>query len=775
MIRFFLLVFGCGLFLLPHLVSAQQEVAIGEWKSHFPFNTGRDVIVANDNIYYAAERGLLKLPADQHSNFQFITRVDGLSDAEPGLIRYHDEMDVMVVVYENANIDLIFRGNHIVNLPDIRTSDIIFGERSINQVTFAGKNAYFSCSFGLVQLNLEDITFGFTIITDAEVNDLSLWNGHYYMSTNSGIFKAPATNFNHQDFTRWKKMGPSEGLPQGNYLSAANMNFNNQMYVAAGEDIYVGDGEDFYLLMSEAGYQPKFFSRAGEMMGIGWSCISGTGCSRDRGMLLHAEGMVEEIAQNCFNRIKNIAVNSAGRIFIGDDFRGIRFTDSPGQNCSEYNPNTPYSANVSDLHVADDVLYVASGGVTNNYAYRFRRDGYFTYKDGRWSVRNLFNTPEFAEPEMYDFFKILTHPSNGKLYIGTFWRGLIEVDGDQINIYDSKNSCLGMFVPENLRERISGMAFDQLNRLWLTNDGAPEPIVMFDNEGNCHSFNVPNFKFLTEIAIDFNGFKWMASRDPGAGLVVFHEGDLSDPTDDRLRVLTSSNTNLPNNQVLSVKTDLNGSVWVGTTNGVVVFDCTSAIFDGSCQGTRRRVEVDGFIAELLVGERVQAIAVDGANRKWFGTTNGLFLQSPAGDEQIAYFNTSNSPLIDNDILSLAVNERTGELYIGTAKGIMSFRTDATNAGRTHSREVTVFPNPVRPNYDGPIAIRGLGRDSRVKITDVRGNLVYETIANGGQAIWYGLDLEGRKVHTGVYMIFATTRSGGLESPDSHVGKVMFVR
>lgn len=760
--------------LLPVASFTQQEVPIGKWKAHLPFNTGKDVIVVDDNIYYVAEYGILKLPAENHTDFQFITRVDGLNDAEPAIIRYHDDLEIMIVVYRNANIDLIFRNNRIINLPEIKTSDIIFGERSINEVTFAGNHAYFSCSFGLVQLNLEDISFGFTIITNTEVNDLNLWEGNYYLSTDIGVFKAPAENFNHQDFTRWQKLGPAQGLPGGNFISSTNMPFNGQLYLAIGEDLYIGDGEDFYPFMSQTGYAPKFLRQAGEMMAMGWSCL-GNNCSRDRGMLLDTIGMVHEIAQNCFNRSNNIAINSSGRIFIGDDFRGFRFTDAPDRNCSEYYPNSPYSANVTDIHIADDVVYVASGGVTNNYAYRFRRDGFFTYKEGRWSVKNLFNTPEFAEPEMYDFFKIITHPTTGKLYIGTFWRGLIEIDGDDIQIFDSENSCLQMFVPENLRERISGMAFDQLNRLWVTNDGAPEPIVMFDNEGNCHSFDVPNFKFLTEIDIDFNGFKWMASRDPGAGLVVFDEGNLNDPSDERMIVLTTSNSNLPNNQVLSVKTDLNGSVWVGTTNGVVVFDCTSAVFGGNCPGTRRRVEVDGFIAELLVGERVQAIAVDGANRKWFGTTNGLFLQSPTGDEQIAYFNTSNSPLIDNDIIALAFNDRSGELYIGTSNGIMSYRTDATTGGRTHNSEVTVFPNPVRPDYDGPIAIRGLGRDSRVKITDVRGNLVYETVARGGQAIWYGQDLEGRKVHTGVYMIFATTRSGGLDTPDSHVGKVMFVR
>jgi hypothetical protein len=761
------------LFLLPLQFFAQQEIAIGEWKAHFPFNSGMDVAVANDNVYYASELGILKLPAENQYDFQFFTKVQGLSDAEPRIIRYHDEMEALVVVYSNTNIDIVFK-NEIVNFRDIMTSNLISGDRRVNWVSFdSNNNAYFSCNFGLVQFNLETLDFGFTIITGTGVNDLTEFEGHFYMSTESGLFRAPVSGFNHQDFTRWTRMGNSEGLPQGDLRSAGSASFDGMLYAGVGEDLYAGDGEEFYPVMSESGYRPKFLRGTGGMLAIGWECISG--CSRDRGMLMEPGGMAHNIAANCFNQITNIAVDSRGRAYIGDLYSGIRFSRAPYENCDQYYPNTPLSSNVTDMDVKDDVLYVASGGVTDNYQYRFRRDGYFVYKDGRWSAHNLFNTPEFAEPPMFDFFRIKKHPSNGKLYIGTFWRGLIEVDGDDIEIYDQSNSCLQMFVPENLRERISGMQFDRLNRLWLTNDGAPEPIVMFDNDMNCHSFNVPNFKLLTEIDIDFNGYKWIAVRENGAGLVVFDEGDLSDPSDERIKVVTSNNSNLPNNQVLSVKTDLRGSVWVGTTDGVVVFDCTSAIFDGNCQGTRRRVEVDGFIAELLTGERVQAIAVDGANRKWFGTTNGLFLQSASGDEQIAYFNKSNSPLIDNNIVSITINDRTGEVYIGTSMGIMSFRSDATKGGTTHESSVTVFPNPVRPDYEGPIAIRGLAQDARVKITDVRGNLVYETVANGGQAIWYGRDLEGRKTTSGVYMIFATTRTSGLDSPEGKVGKIMVVR
>ena len=200
---------------------------------------------------------------------------------------------------------------------------------------------------------------------------------------------------------------------------------------------------------------------------------------------------------------------------------------------------------------------------------------------------------------------------------------------------------------------------------------------------------------------------------------------------------------MPINNVNSLAVDLDGDVWVGTNQGVVVFECGSNVFDPNCQGSKRIVQVDGFNAYLLETEIVTAIAVDGANRKWFGTKNGVFVQSPTGEEQIAFFDKDNSPLFDNTITDIAIDQINGEVFIGTANGLISLRYDATKGEVVNSKSVYAFPNPVRPDYDGPIAIKGLARDADVKITDINGQRVYETKALGGQAIWDGKDYNGK--------------------------------
>jgi ligand-binding sensor domain-containing protein len=166
--------------------------------------------------------------------------------------------------------------------------------------------------------------------------------------------------------------------------------------------------------------------------------------------------------------------------------------------------------------------------------------------------------------------------------------------------------------------------------------------------------------------------------------------------------------------------------------------------------------------------------VDGANRKWFGTTGGIFVQSPSGSDAVAKYNTENSPLLSNMITNMAINQNTGMVYIATEKGFMSLRTEATAGTPIHKAEATVFPNPVRPDYEGVIAINGLARDAYVKIADGNGTVVFETQALGGQAIWDGKGADGQRVATGVYLVMSANHKN-IEVGDAIVAKILVIK
>ena len=224
-------------------------------------------------------------------------------------------------------------------------------------------------------------------------------------------------------------------------------------------------------------------------------------------------------------------------------------------------------------------------------------------------------------------------------------------------------------------------------------------------------------------------------------------------------------------QTYSIAEDLEGAIWVGTDKGVTVFYSPGLVFSDFNYDAQQILITEGNYGQYLLSEeRVKCITVDGANRKWIGTEkSGVFLLSKDGQEEILHFTKNNSPLFSNNIVDIAINPNNGEVFIATEKGLISYRSDATE-GSSKQRSTKVFPNPVREDYNGPIAISGLVTDARVKITDVSGEIIFETIANGGQAIWSGKNKFNERVATGIYLVLSTNMFG----EEKMVSKILFI-
>jgi len=201
---------------------------------------------------------------------------------------------------------------------------------------------------------------------------------------------------------------------------------------------------------------------------------------------------------------------------------------------------------------------------------------------------------------------------------------------------------------------------------------------------------------------------------------------------------------------------------VGTNEGPLLFNNPSKAFDSDFACSRVKIpRNDGTISAdyLLIDEQINAIAIDGANRKWLGTkSSGIYLMSENGQETIRHFTTMNSPLLSNEILSIAINPVTGEVFIGTGSGLVSYQSDAAEATNVF-QNVHAYPNPVRENYSGIITITGLVADTKVKITDLTGNVICETTSNGSIATWDGKNTFGQRVSTGVYLAICVTPDG----------------
>jgi ligand-binding sensor domain-containing protein len=394
------------------------------------------------------------------------------------------------------------------------------------------------------------------------------------------------------------------------------------------------------------------------------------------------------------------------------------------------------------MQVWRDGLYVASGN-----------ESIFTFSNNSWSSTRLDSFPEVMA--------VAVDPSNNSVWAGSFGGGLVNIKPDNAITVYKQGSAIRPAYFNTTSYRVSGLTFDADQLLWIANYGADQALVVKKSDNSWRSFTIPypiSEHAVSQIVVDDLNQKWMV-LPKGNGLAVFNHGpSVDNPADDQWKWYRSGrgNGNLPDNNVLCLAKDKNNVIWVGTTRGVGLIQCTQDVFGANgCEAVLPVVQQDNFAGYLFRDEQVQCIAVDGANRKWVGTQNGVWLISADAEKTIYRFTESNSPLLSNVVKQIAIDNTTGEVFFATARGICSFRSTATETTENNN-SVLVFPNPIPPGYTGTIAIRGIANNAIVKITGLDGRLVYQTRALGGQAVWNGKNYKGQSIASGVYLVLVST-------------------
>lgn len=758
---------------------AQSELAIGEWSPHLPYGEGKWVTQSSEDIIYSTGLSLLYIDKED-LNPRFVDKVRGLSDVGISRVEYDNFNEQLIIAYSNSNIDVVI-GADVFNLPFIKENSSILGDRQINDIYIADeKYAYLSTAFGIVQLDLESLEFATTVFTELKVNQVSELGNSLFAATDDGLYKievSPGVNIG--DFNgQWQLLGESNGLPSL-YEALNVVTYAGAIYFSDENTLFKStDGTNFTALYEdeESNQSIKYLSAEGEklMVGMREDPFKSFTLFFDQN-----DGFIQGGA-DCANRTLYGIEDQQGRVWYSDDWYTIRHTDTYTSGCSMDTYASPYSSDVSDIYTYNGKVLVASGGGTESYTYDPNENGAYVYDGNNWGNINRFSSNQLAGIKNY--FRVNYNSVTDKIYLGLFGLsgsvGLIEYDEstDEYIKYDRDNSDLQGAQGDGGNTRITGLATDPQGNLWICNHLAEKPLVVYTVDGEWNSYEIPQNQLIANIQIDEQGFKWMVVTGSGGGVIVFDDnGTLFDPLDDRTRLINTGNSELPTNTVRSIEVDNDGNVWVGTSEGAVVFECGGSVFDSDvCTGVQRKVVVDGNVAFLLETEDIYAIETDGANRKWFGSRNGIFVQSPDGEDQIVRYTSDNSPLYDNNILDLEFDETTGIMWIASNNGLQSLKTETLGGDDEHANEVYAYPNPVRPEYNGPIAIKGLVNDANVKITDINGRLVFETTSLGGQAIWDGNDYNGRRADTGVYLVFS---SGGpaFGTPDSFVSKIFVVK
>ncbi len=763
---------------LAELLS-QKNLRFGEWESHLPYQRGLSITQSPNKIYFGTDFSIMSIDKEDTS-LEFISKVEGLSTIGIREIKYDESTGFIVVAYSNNEIDII-TPEGVINFADIRKNLGIIGDKRINDIHFDGnKTAYFSLGFGLVSFDLENLEFGFTTQMGLTVNSAtSDEKGNLYAATEEGIYVLDLNqNFNFGDFANWTFLGDEVGLPL--IYEALDVDwFAGQLWLITDNTVLTMAGEVFEeVLLPENGEEFRFLSTEGPELMIGSRFESQF---QSKMHFIDAELEISEGVQGCSNFITNAVMEDSGKIWYSDEWRGFRFTNEKNGECFKVENRSPLSHASSELVVSDGKLFVASGGVSEGFTPGASRDGIYILEDGRWTNYNEANTPSIKTEEFVNIFEIAKHPDNNKLFLGSFFSGLMEADfeNNDFTIYKSDNSPVIGAPSFPIQEKVAGLAFDQQKTLWISCHDAEKPLVALSAEGNFHSFNIKASPRVGHITVDDSGNKWVQIVGSAGGVLVYDDkATVTNPSIHEERFISESNSNLPSSVVNCITVDLDGTVWVGTGAGPVSFAGDPFQKDDDefiNSGNIKIVLEDSIPARLLQTEDIRAIEVDGGNQKWFGSRNGIFVQSPDGGEKVARFTIENSPLFSNNIIDLEFDSESGLMYIASDGGIQSYKTKTTGGGRIHRANVYAYPNPVRPDYEGLIAFRGLARDATIKITDVTGQLVHESNALGGQATWDGRDYSGRDVASGVYLVFSNGQEITDANPDTAVTKVLIIR
>ena len=410
----------------------------------------------------------------------------------------------------------------------------------------------------------------------------------------------------------------------------------------------------------------------------------------------------------------------------------------------------------------------------------FSRNGVHLFEDENWELKSESNVAEWQGKDLWDILDVSINPKNTKEFaISTYSKEPLTIfKEDSVLLFDESNSTLKLSGINNGWSLVSDVCYDEKGNLWALNGYADKPLNVRDKNGVWKNFDcglAARNIFTTKMIVDFKNIIWFASLEDGM-FGYDYSGTLDDASDDRyIHISTGTLTgDLPSKNVTALAADFDGEIWVGTDAGFGILYSAANSFDaegGDYNVQRVKVQFEGNVEYVLGNTHITDIEVDGGNRKWVATANaGVLLLSADGSEILEQYTMSNSPLISDNVFDIKLDQKTGELYIITDKGLVSVRTNASYEDPEYS-DVVVFPNPVRPNYFGPITMQGIRYNSDVKITDVAGNLVYKTTSNGGTATWDGKTLDGQKAATGVYLIWTATNEGN----DKKVGKVLVVK
>ncbi|HEY5690216.1 MAG TPA: two-component regulator propeller domain-containing protein [Cyclobacteriaceae bacterium] len=720
----------------------QENIPLGTWRVHLSYNDVNNLEVANNRIFAASNSGIMIYDKVDQS-ITTLSKVDGLNSSVITALGYDQQRDMLLIGYQNGLISLLI-DNQLSSVNNILVSSAISGSKRINHISISGEHAYLSTDFGIVVFDLDkrEVKETYRDLSETgevlKINQSTVLTDSIFLATEQGVIAGSLVGTsNLLDFRSWKRY--DQGV----------LNDNVAVIGVFSNLVHAGINTNGIFRLANGNWELQNYLQNETFRYLSSSMSNLIITTTDKIWLYNGLALMEVAA----GEIKNpdAAIEETSGIWVADGERGL--VKINGSTITNYKPNGPSSNSGWRINYAQDVTAAIHGGFSSSAQPLNRKPYLDQFISGHWKELTTTTSSDITDIET----------RGDVLFISSFGSGIERVDGEGTTTYNDLNSPITKINPTDPYIPITSIE-GSADGLWVANYGALMSLHLLSTDLSWQSFSLtqPQASFPTELLIDESQRVWMII-DPtkGGGVIVFDKAANSSV----YLTTQAGKGGLPANAIRSIATDRDGKIWLGTDAGVVFYPIATNFFGASVDSARPIYE-NQF---LLRDESVTAIAVDGGNRKWLGTNNGVWLFDPAGEELIYNFTEENSPLLSDKIIDISISPKNGEVFFATDNGLLSFRADATESSFQFS-EVKIFPNPVTADFTGQVAINGLYTDAIVKITDINGRMVWQTRANGGTASWNARQLNGNRVSTGMYLVFATSEDGA----ERHVGKIAVI-
>ncbi|MBR4644458.1 MAG: regulator [Bacteroidaceae bacterium] len=737
-----------------------QAAQIGSWKVYLSYHNATKSVAVGKTIYTVANGDLFSYDTED-TEVRTYDNLGVLNDVDIVNIGYSQEAKKIILIYSNSNIDLLDADDNVQNLSALKDKSVMGKE--ISNMYIYGSMAYLSTGFGLIEVDMKEGIFRNTYRLGLDAKGVAVNDEKIYLATTSGLYVCSRAE-NMQDKTNWTKHQESTDWSQLQF-------FGDQLLGVRANNLFVIDTQVGNTIEKIYDESISFLRETNGM--LFWGNASAI-CYTS-----NLPGYTTIKEDNTWSDV----TCQGGVYWVSDQYKGLqgyKINDNQMQvTVPSIAPNSPVRNLSYRLNWAGNRLLVAGGINTTDAIYNKPTAMYM--EDDEWT-----NFEEMTEiPEKYKKIKLanttdlVQDPADPSRHFASLHRnGLFEYkDGKFVKFYNKDNSPLRSILPASQYYMnyvsCSGLKYDADGNLWMLCSQLDTVVRVMRPSGKWEALyykSIRQASLCDNILFHSSGLVFVNCRHYVAkGLFCFDtNGTFANQKDDRdtiyQEVINQDETVYSPDEFYGFCEDLDGRVWFGTNLGLFVIDDPTTVFEKNFRFTQVKVnrnDGSGLADYLLSGLPVTCIAVDGANRKWVGTlTNGVFLISADGQETIHHFTTADSPLLSDAIQDIAVNPITGEVAIGTEKGLCSYMSDAIGAVEELDKgNVLVYPNPVRSDYTGPIAITGMTMDAEVKILSSSGQLVWSGVSSGGLVTWNGCNMRGNRVASGIYHVVANDNAG----------------